>query len=457
MLEEPSLAVPQWSLTRISQFCEPQRIAVIGTGYVGLTAAACLASLNHDVVCADISESRIEQLSKGIVPILEEGLSDLIREMTTIGRLRFTGSNSEAVSNAQFVFLCLPTPEGADGSADLSAIEAVSLEIGPYLLANSVVINKSTVPVGTTFFVRDLIDRDDVDVASNPEFLSEGSAVRDFLQPDRIIIGAQSPDVAIRIADLYGDSSQPRCIVVDIASAELIKYASNAYLATRLTFINSIACFCEAVGADIRTVSQGMGADRRIGPSFLNVGPGWGGSCFPKDTQALIHMAEKVGCQLPLVKATVEANDEHMRHVATKVARAVGGSVTNKAVAMWGVTFKAGTNDIRYSPALKIANLLTGWGATVTAYDPSMPGPIEGIRLVSSKEEACRGADVLFVATEWPEFASADLAAIGEVMSNRVMVDSRNVFAIDEAINAGFEYTGMGIGNMRALVDESAK
>jgi UDPglucose 6-dehydrogenase len=413
--------------------------------------------MRHDVICADNSTSRVEQLSNGVVSILEEGLPNLIREMIDKGRLRFTNSNIEAVLDAEFVFLCLPTPEGPDGHADLSAIEAVALEIGPHLLPNSVVINKSTVPVGTAFLVKDLLRRRDVDVVSNPEFLSEGSAVLDFLQPDRIVIGAESSEVGYRVAELYGDPSENNCIVVDIPSAELIKYASNAYLATRLTFINSIATFCEAVGADIQTVSVGMGADRRIGPSFLIAGPGWGGSCFPKDTQALIQMAEKAGCELSLVKAVVEANAGHIRQIAIKVANALGGSLAGKVVAVWGLTFKAGTDDTRNSPSLKIIDILKGWGAIVVAFDPVIHGPIEGLRIASSKEEACIGADVLLIGTEWSEFALADLSVIGGLMSNRIIVDSRNIIDMEEALSAGFEYTGVGRGIVKTLEDNVMK
>jgi UDPglucose 6-dehydrogenase len=411
----------------------------------------------HHVICADNSTSRVELLSNGVVPILEEGLPSLIREMVDKGRLRFTNSNIEAVLDAEFVFLCLPTPEGANGNADLSAVEAVALEIGPHLLPNSVVINKSTVPVGTAFLIRDLLCRRDVDVVSNPEFMSEGSAVLDFLQPDRIVIGAESSEIGYRVAELYGDTSKHRCLVVDIPSAELIKYASNAYLATRLTFINSIATYCEAVGADIKTVSLGMGADQRIGPSFLSAGPGWGGSCLTKDTRALVQMAERAGCELSLVKTVVEVNDQHTRQVAVKVATALDGTIAGKVVAVWGLTFKAGTDDTRNSPALKIADILRGWGAIVVAFDPVILGPIEGLRIASSKEEACIGADVLLVATEWSEFASADLSVIGKLMSNRIIVDSRNIIDMEEAIDAGFEYTGVGRGNVKTLADKVAK
>lgn len=434
-----------------------RRIAVIGTGYVGLTVAACLASMRHQVVCADISASRVEKLSSGVVPFVEDALPELIQKMTVKGRLRFTNSNVEAVADAEFVFLCLPTPEGADGNADLSAVEDVANEIGPHLLANSVVINKSTVPVGTAFLVRDLLCRSDVDVVSNPEFLAEGSAVLDFLQPDRIVIGAETVEVGNRVAELYGAPSEHNCQVVDIASAELIKYASNAYLATRLTFINSIAAYCEAVGADIRTVAAGMGADRRIGSAFLDAGPGWGGSCFPKDTQALIQMAENAGCELSLVKTAVEVNGQHMREIASKVANAANGTLDGKTVAVWGLTFKARTDDTRSSPALAIIEILKSWGATVSAFDPAVSRPIEGVKMARSKEDACIGADVLLVATEWEEFMLANLSEIGEMMATRSIVDARNIISAENARDAGFEYVGVGMGSAKAFADNLSK
>jgi UDPglucose 6-dehydrogenase len=422
-------------------------IAVLGSGYVGLTVAAGLAFMRHDVVCADIEDLKIHQLSTGVVSIVEDGLPDLIREMVTTGRLRFTRSNIDAVSTAEFVFLCLPTPQGHDGNPDLSATMAVAAEIGPHLNSKSIMINKSTVPVGTAHKVRDILNRSDVDVVSNPEFLSEGSAVLDFLQPDRIVIGSDSRDAGLRVAELYGDPTDHKCIIVDTLSAELIKYAANAYLATRLTFINTMAELCEAVGADIRAVAAGMGADHRIGASFLSSGPGWGGSCFPKDTEALIHMADAAGCDVSLVKTVVSANARHTDRIVEKVVTAAGGNLTGKVVAVWGLAFKAGTNDLRNSPALKIVTSLQKHGASIRSYDPALEeASLDGIELVRTKEDACRNADVLLVATEWPEFSRADLQLIGKLMSQRSIIDARNIINVTEARIAGFEYVGVGLG-----------
>jgi UDPglucose 6-dehydrogenase len=425
-----------------------RRIAVLGSGYVGLTVAAGLAFMRHEVICADIEKLKIEQLASGVATIVEEGLSELIQEMVARGRLTFTTSNVDAVANAEFIFLCLPTPQGRDGNPDLSATMAVAAEIGPHLAPDSIVINKSTVPVGTAYKVQEIIDRIDVGVASNPEFLSEGSAVLDFLQPDRIVIGSDTSDVGLRVAQLYGVPTDHKCILTDILSAELIKYAANAFLATRITFINTVAEFCEAVGADIRAVATGMGADHRIGNAFLNPGPGWGGSCFPKDTEALIRMGESVDCDVSLVRTVVEANARHAERIVEKVVTAIGGDLAGKVVAVWGLAFKAGTNDLRSSPALKIVATLQQRGARIRAYEPTMDNSYVGIEVVRSMEDACVDADVLLVTTEWPEFSDADLPTMARLMSNPSIVDARNVINFESAKSAGFEYVGVGLGQL---------
>jgi UDPglucose 6-dehydrogenase len=430
-------------------------VAVIGTGYVGLTVAACLAFMRHDVVCSDISSDRIRGLNDGVVPIVEEGLPELVREMVAKGRLKFTNSNAEAVSGAEFVFLCLPTPEGADGLADLSAVEKVSIEIAPVLASKSIVINKSTVPVGTGKLVRSLINRLDVDVVSNPEFLAEGSAVLDFLQPDRIVIGAETPEIANRVAKLYGNIADHVCVLTDISSAELIKYASNAYLATRLTFINSMAAICEDLGADIAAVSAGMGTDHRIGPDFLNAGPGWGGSCFPKDTHALMGFAKAAGSDISLLQTVVEMNETHISRIAEKVTSSAGGDICGKVIALWGLAFKAGTNDLRNSPALRIAQQLVAQGARVRVYDPTVTAPIDGLEVVRNRDDAVVGADVLLIATEWPEFAEVDLESIGRLMASRSIVDARNILKVAEVQDAGFDYVGVGRGHIKAMAIET--
>jgi UDPglucose 6-dehydrogenase len=411
--------------------------------------------MRHEVVCADIAKSKIEQLSSGVISIVEDGLSDLIREMVAQGRLKFTSSNVDAVANAEFVFLCLPTPQGHDGNPNLSSTVAVATEIGPHLAPDSIVINKSTVPVGTAHKVRDILNRSDVSVVSNPEFLSEGSAVLDFLQPDRIVIGSDSPEIGFRVAELYGDPTDHKCIVTDTLSAELIKYAANAYLATRITFINTMAELCEAVGADIRAVATGMGADHRIGTAFLNPGPGWGGSCFPKDTEALIRMAEAVGCDVSLVKTVVNTNVKHTERIVEKVLAAAGGSLVDKVVAVWGLAFKAGTSDLRSSPALKIVASLQQRGASIRAYDPTMENSFVGIEVVRTMESACLEADVLLVTTEWPEFSHADLLSIGKLMTQRSMVDARNIIDAEVARRAGFDYVGVGLGRPDLNVPEA--
>ena len=423
-----------------------RRIAVIGSGYVGLTLSASLALLGHEVECTDHSLERITQLAQGQLPIVEEGVAEVVGQMLAAGRLRFASDNGLAAERADFVFLCLPTPMGADGWADLSFVQKVAAEIGPRLRPGATVITKSTVPVGTGEMVRDTLARDDVQVASNPEFLAEGSALRDCLHPDRIVVGASSEAVARNVADLYGPFAHSRLILTDIPSAELIKYASNAYLAVRLTFVNSMAEICETTGADIRSVVAGMGSDHRIGKAFLRPGPGWGGSCFPKDTEALVRTAGSLGCDLSLVETAIAANARHTQRVVNKVAAIVDGQVAGKRIAVWGLTFKAGTDDRRQSPALEIARQLVALGASVHAYDPTVPaGIVQGLEVHSSAISACRDADALIVGTEWAEFGSVDLAVLGAVMSRRVILDTRNVIDPAAAVSEGFTYAGIGI------------
>jgi UDPglucose 6-dehydrogenase len=423
-----------------------QKIAVIGSGYVGLTLSASLALLGHDVECTDKSLARVEELTCGRVPIVEEGLTEVVEQMLAAGRLRFSTDNRLAAERAEFIFLCLPTPMGGDGWADLSFVQQVADEIGPHLRPGAVVITKSTVPVGTGEMVVSALGRDDVHVVSNPEFLAEGTAMRDCLRPDRIVVGAASEAVARNVADLYGPFAHCRSVLTDVASAEMIKYASNAYLAVRLTFVNSMAEMCEMAGADIRSVVKGMGADHRIGTAFLQPGPGWGGSCFPKDTEALVQTAGRLGCDLGLVKVAISVNAQHNRRVLDKVISVLDGQVTGKRIALWGLTFKAGTDDRRQSPALEIARCLTEQGAAVHAYDPTVPaGTLQGIEVHSSSFSACKDADALVIGTEWPEFAAVDLTALAAVMNGRVIMDARNLLDPISAVNAGFHYSAIGI------------
>lgn len=444
------IAMPEVARSVISR-----NVAVIGSGYVGLTLSASLALLGHKVECTDKSIERITQLTSGGMSVAEDGLTELIQEMIGAGRLLFGCDNALAAGRADFVFLCLPTPGDAEGAADLSFVQAVATEIGPHLRTGATVITKSTVPVGTGEVVASALARSDVHVASNPEFLAEGNAVKDCLFPDRIVVGASSETIARTVADLYGPPGHSQTILTDVTSAELIKYASNAYLATRLTFVNSMAELCEAVGADVRSVMAGMGSDHRIGDAFLRPGPGWGGSCFPKDTQALVHTAERFGCELALVKAAIARNSYHTQRVVDKVIEALS-DVNGRHIALWGLTFKAGTDDLRNSPALEIAQRLVALGASVEAYDPTvLAGTLYGMEVHSSSLAACRDADALVIGTEWLEFAAIDLDVLRTVMRGRVIVDARNMLDSDAAANAGFLYMGIGIrttGEFAAVV-----
>ncbi|HEX7097123.1 MAG TPA: UDP-glucose/GDP-mannose dehydrogenase family protein, partial [Acidimicrobiales bacterium] len=330
------------------------KLGVVGAGYVGLTTAACFAHLGHDVVCADVDAAKIELLRAGRIPIHESGLEPLVREGLHSGRLRFTLGAANAATGAEFVYLCVPTPQSVDGSADVSYIEDAAREIAPVLARDAVVVNKSTVPVGSAARVEHVLRRPDVHVVSNPEFLREGSAVDDFLNPDRVVIGGDDRAAAARVAALYLDLRAP-IIITDAPSAETIKYASNAFLATKLSFVNAIAAVCEAVGADVNDVLLGVGYDRRIGHEFLRPGPGWGGSCFPKDTRAMIRIAEDAGYDFALLRGVITVNEEQFERVVAKVVDASGGSVDGRRIAVLGLTFKAGTDDLRESPALAIA------------------------------------------------------------------------------------------------------
>ena len=425
------------------------RIAIIGTGYVGLTTGACFAHLGHQVTCADIDATKIERLNAGEIPIVEDGLAEIVQEATRAGRLRFVVGTSEAAADCEFAYLCVPTPQGADGSADLSYIEAAASELKAVLPAEAIVVNKSTVPVGSTRLVEHVLGRPDLAVVSNPEFLREGSAVRDFLNPDRIVIGADDQAAAIRVAALYIGIAAP-LMVTDPASAETIKYASNAFLASKLSFINAVAAVCEAVGADVSDVVLGMGYDKRIGRDFLKPGPGWGGSCFPKDSRALLRIAEDAGYDFSLLRGVIEVNDEQFDRVVDKVRTLVGGSLEGVRVAALGLTFKAGTDDRRDSPAVEIIRRLTGAGANVRAYDPTVDSadgaPELGDRteVVSDAYAAAEGAAVLVVLTEWDEFKWLDLDKIAELMAAKRVVDARNLLDRSAVASRGFEYEGIG-------------
>jgi UDPglucose 6-dehydrogenase len=418
-------------------------IAVVGAGYVGLTTAACLAKLGHTVVCGDVDDSRVELLSKGEVPIVEAGLEQLVRDGLRSGNLRFVNGAAEAANGAEFVYLCVPTPQDVDGSADLSYIEDAAREIAIVLEEGAIVVNKSTVPVGSTKVVERVLGRPDVAVVSNPEFLREGSAVHDFMHPDRIVVGAEDQTAAARVAALYLGVAAP-FIVTDPASAETIKYAANAFLATKISFVNAIAAVCEAVGADVADVVLGIGSDKRIGHEYLRPGPGWGGSCFPKDTLALVHIAENAGYDFDLLRGVISVNDQQRARVVEKIRRVAGGSLDGVVVAVWGLTFKARTDDLRDSPSLAIVRDLRREGALVRAFDPTVQAPLPDLELCLDPYEASSGAAVLAVLTEWDDFRWVDPERVASLMASAHVVDARNLLERAAWQRAGFTYQGIG-------------
>jgi UDPglucose 6-dehydrogenase len=417
-----------------------------------LTTAVCLAHLGHDVVCADIDADRVDRLNKGEVPILEDGLPELLTEGLASRRLRFVLGAPNAARSAAFVFLCVPTPQGDDGSADLSFVDTVAREIAPALRPGTVVINKSTMPVGSTRMVQRVLAEagappEDVMVASNPEFLREGTSVRDFLEPNRVVIGCTDASVAVRVSDLYRSLNAP-ILVTDPASAEMIKYASNAFLATKISFVNAIANLCEAVDADVREVALGMGYDQRIGFEFLHPGPGYGGSCFPKDTAALLYAAETAGYDFSLLKGVVRVNQEQHERMVTKLTELVGGSLSGVTVAVWGLTFKANTDDLRDSPALVIVKRLLEEGATVRAYDPAAgeraADLVPGIEIGSDPYEVCNGAAALALLTEWDEFRWMDFDRVAQMLQTPTVLDTRNILDPAALRRQGYTYEGVG-------------
>jgi UDPglucose 6-dehydrogenase len=423
-----------------------RRIAVIGTGYVGLTTGACLASLGHRVVCADVDKAKVARLSRGVVDILEPGLQRLVEENMLAGRLSFVLGAEAAAADAEVVFLCVPTPMGNGGGADLSVVETVVKEIRELLAPDCVVVTKSTVPVGTSARITQLLDRDDVAVASNPEFLREGCAVSDFLEPDRIVVGADQPCAGERVAALYAGLGAPT-VLTNTASAELVKYVANGFLAMKLSYVNAVAELCERVDADIVDVTEGLGYDRRIGRSFLSPGPGWGGSCLPKDTRALLDVAQAAGFDFPLVEATIDTNVRHQQAIVDKIAEMVR-PLSGARICLLGLTFKAGTDDLRDSPALAVAARLRDAGAELRGYDPAVrdavPGMTDPLAVVDGPYRAARGAAAIVVLTEWPQFRDLDWARLAGIVHQRVVVDTRNLLDLDVLRGRGFKVRGVG-------------
>jgi len=431
------------------------KIAMIGTGYVGLVSGTCFAEFGHDVVCVDKDAGKIERLKRGEIPIFEPGLDTLVRDNADAGRLTFTTAIAEAVKDADAVFIAVGTPSRrGDGHADLTYVFAAAEEIADNLGGYAVVVNKSTVPVGTGDRVEELIRARrpglDFDVASNPEFLREGAAIDDFMRPDRVVVGTSSErarDVMRRIYRPLFLNETP-VLFTDRRTSELTKYAANAFLATKITFINEMADLCEAAGANVQDVARGIGLDGRIGKKFLHAGPGYGGSCFPKDTKALLQTAHDFGTEVSIVDAVVHANDARKKRMAERIAHALGGDIKGKRIAVLGVTFKPNTDDMRDAPSLDIIPALQKAGAAIAAFDPE--GMHEARQLLPHVDWAddaygtMKGADALVILTEWNEFRALDLKRVKSLLHRPLIIDLRNIYTIAEMQEAGFEYHSVG-------------
>jgi UDPglucose 6-dehydrogenase len=429
------------------------KIAVVGTGYVGLVCGACLAETGNDVICVDKDDAKVRMLRRGRVPIYEPGLTELVHRNKTEGRLTFTTQIGRAVKASQIIFIAVGTPQGEDGSADLQHVLGVAREIGRAMDGYKVIVNKSTVPVGTADKVRSIIRRETThpfSVVSNPEFLKQGAAVDDFMKPDRVVIGAEDPRGAEMMEALYKPFTRTGApiMVMDCASSELCKYASNALLATRISFMNEIANVCELFGADVDRVRQAVGADRRIGSSFLFPGVGYGGSCFPKDVKALVRFSADKKYDFKVLKA-VESVNEFQKRVLVKKLEGHFGSLKGKTIAIWGLAFKPKTDDMREAPAIVIIQSLLEQGAKVQAYDPEAQRVARGIfggkiSYTSKSYDALKGADALVIVTEWHEFREPDFARMRKLMRSPVIFDGRNIYEPNQMKAHGFTYNSIG-------------
>ncbi|MDO9609389.1 MAG: UDP-glucose dehydrogenase family protein [Brevundimonas sp.] len=437
------------------------RVAMIGTGYVGLVSGACFADFGHVVTCIDKDPSKIERLERGEIPIFEPGLDDLVAANVKEGRLFFTLEGAEAIRNADAVFIAVGTPtRRGDGHADLSYVYAAAEEIAGLIDGFTVVVTKSTVPVGTGDEVEAIIRRVNPDadfaVVSNPEFLREGAAIGDFKRPDRVVIGVNDGETAPRAKEVMSELYRPLnlnespLLFVGRRTSELIKYAANAFLAMKITFINEMADLCEAVGADVQQVARGIGLDKRIGSKFLHAGPGYGGSCFPKDTIALVRTAQQYGAPVRLIETTVEVNDARKKAMAGRVETTLGASVAGKTIALLGLTFKPNTDDMRDAPSLDIAPALIAAGARVQAFDPEGMHEagklLPGVSMKANAYDAVEGADAVVIITEWDQFRALDLDRVKLLMNQPVLVDLRNVYRPEDMLKRGFRYSGIGRG-----------
>ncbi|MDR1561282.1 MAG: UDP-glucose/GDP-mannose dehydrogenase family protein [Holosporaceae bacterium] len=428
------------------------KITVIGAGYVGLVSGVCFAEFGFNVICVDNNTSKIKSLKNGCVPIYEPGLDTLIMKNSAAGRLIFSSEISSSVKDADIVFIAVGTPSKSDGSADLSHIYQVIEDIHDSVNKNAVLVIKSTVPVGTTRTIKQLLSNKgiELDVAFNPEFLKEGAAIEDFMRPDRIILGVESEKAKDILSHVYRPLYVFNIPIVftELETAELSKYASNAFLAMKITFINEIANLCEVCGADVKEVALAIGLDKRIGDQFLQAGPGYGGSCFPKDTSALENFARKLGIQVPLVTETIISNRDRRDKMINKILNACGNDVKNKNISILGVTFKANTDDMRDSPSVDIINSMISRGANIRIYDPSFSEQakeiFKNINFSKNAYDNCNDADAVVIITDWPEFKALNLSELGKRVKNHLLIDLRSMYSISEVRNSGFTYSSVG-------------
>jgi UDPglucose 6-dehydrogenase len=429
-----------------------KQICVVGVGYVGLVTASCFADLGNNVCALDVDEKRIENLKKGIMPIYEPGLEELVRRNVKSGRLGFTNSYQEALDGAEFAFIAVGTPSGVDGNADLKYVESAAKSIAQNMTAPLIIINKSTVPIGTGDWVADIVKGAqpksiDFSVVSCPEFLREGSAIADFMSPHRNVIGSLDRDAANKVAQLHLPLRAP-IVITDLRTAEMIKYASNAFLAAKISFINELADICEAYGADVKEVAAGMGYDARIGRHFLDAGLGWGGSCFPKDVQALAYMANRKGLNPRMLNDTVTVNYDRRKAVAKHVEKLLGGDLKGKTIGMLGLAFKENTDDMRDAPSVDISNELMAGGAKVRGYDPvarKAAAPLmPEVEIFDDVYKMTEGCDALIVVTPWNEFKQLDLERVKELLNSPVIYDGRNIYDPKLMKDMGFSYRAIG-------------